>query len=165
MRESTAAVENSEREFVITRVFDAPRALVWNAWTDPQQIMQWWGPQGFSAPSCELDLGVGGTFQLDMCGPDGTIYPCKGSYREIVEPERIVYDSEADDGHPCGNGLPPRSIVTITFAEEGEKTRLTIHTRFKSATRLEAAVEAGYGTSWDESLELLAQNMRASVRS
>lgn len=143
-------------ELIITRTFDAPRALVWKAWTDPQHVMQWWGPNGFSNSSCESELQVGGRFHLNMCAPDGNSYPCKGIYREIKEPERIVYDSEADEGHPCGAGLPPRSLVTITFAEHDNKTTLTLHTRFETAARLDAANKAGYSTSWGEALGRLA---------
>ena len=156
------STKNAEhhRELVITRVFDAPRELVWQAWTDPQHVMRWWGPKGFSNASCESDLRVGGSFLLNMRAPDGNIYPCKGFYREIVEPERIVYDSEADENHPCGAGLPPRSLVTVTFTEQGNKTTLTLHTRFKSAARKEAANLAGYSTSWGEALERLAEALK-----
>jgi uncharacterized protein YndB with AHSA1/START domain len=150
----------ARHELVITRTFDAPRSLVWAAWTNPKHIMQWWGPQGFSNSSCELDLRVGGSFHLNMCAPDGNCYPCKGTYREIVEQERIVFDSEADDSHPCGAGLPPRSLVTITFAENNNRTTLTIHTVFESEARREAAVQARFNTSWAESLERLAVSLK-----
>ena len=142
--------ENTELSF--SRVFDAPRELVWKAWTDPQHIMQWWGPHGFSNSSCESDLRVGGSFRLDMCAPDGNIYPCQGVFREIVEPERIVYDSSADESHPCGAGLPPRSLVTVTFAEQNGKTTLTLHARFESEARRDAANAAGFSSSWGECL-------------
>lgn len=143
-------------EVVITRTFDAPRTLVWQAWTDPGHVMQWWGPKGFANASCKSELRVGGAFHLIMCGPDGNRYPCKGLYREIREPERIVYDSEAEDNHPCGAGLPPRSRVTITFAEHDGKTRLTLHTRFETPDRRDAADKAGYSMSWGQALERLA---------
>ncbi len=145
------SAENTN-ELVITRTFNAPRALVWKAWTEPQHIMQWRGPNGFSNSSCESDLRVGGAFHLDMRAPDGNIYPCVGTYREIVVPERLVYESEADDSHPCGAGLPPRSVVTVTFAEQGGKTTLMLHTRFETEARRDAANAAGYSTSWGESL-------------
>lgn len=142
-------------ELTITRTFDAPRALVWEAWTDPKHIMQWWGPQGFSNAACEADLRVGGRFRLEMCAPDGNMYPCVGIYREIVAPERIVYESTADDGHPCGAGLPPRSVVTLTLTERDGKTTLTLHTRFESPERKEAAAAARFVISWQEGLERL----------
>lgn len=149
-----------ENELIITRTFDAPRELVWRAWTDPGQIMQWWGPKGYNAPICALDLRIGGTFHLNLCGPDGAIYPCKGTYRDIVAPERIVYIGEAEDGHPCGAGIPPYSVVTITFTEQvGNKTLLTLHTLFESVLRLDAANENGYSVSWGMSMERLAQSL------
>lgn len=143
-------------DLVITRLFAAPRDLVWQTWTDPQHIMKWWGPKGYSNSSCELELTVGGEFSLSMSAPDGKTYPCKGIYREIKEPERIVYDSIADESNPCGAGLPPRSIVTITFTEHGDKTKLVIHTRFESVERRAATLQAGYSIGWGESLERLA---------
>lgn len=146
-----------DTEIVLSRTFNAPRELVWKAWTDPKHIMQWWGPKGFKNSSCASDLRVGGTFHLDMRGPDGNTYPCKGVFREVTAPERIIYDSEADEGHPCGAGLPPRSLVTVTFTEQDNKTTLTLHTRFESAARKEAANLAGYSISWGEALERLAE--------
>ena len=146
-----------QRDLLISRVFDAPRELVWEAWTNPAHIAQWWGPRGLVCPTCELDLRVGGVFSLHMRGPDGAVYPCKGIYREIVVPKRIVYTGEAVDGHACGGGLPPRSLVTITFSEHRGKTTLILHTRFESAMGLDAALKAGYGTSWAVTLERLGE--------
>lgn len=142
---------------IIERTFGAPRELIWRAWTDPEHIKQWWGPQGFHNSSCDIELRVGGTFRLTVCAPDGNRYPCQGTFREIIEPERIVYDSTADDSHPCGAGLPPRSTVTISFVEQrGGRTQLILQTRFENASRRDAANEAGFSTSWGEALERLA---------
>jgi uncharacterized protein YndB with AHSA1/START domain len=150
--------ENNNK-LVITRTFDAPRALVWQAWTDPKHIMQWWGPEGFNNETCTSDLRVGGRFQLEMRAPDGNVYPCIGTFREIVNHERIVYDGEAAEGHPCGAGIPPRAVVTISFAEQQGKTRLTLHTRFASGERKEAASVARFVISWEEALERLAEHL------
>jgi uncharacterized protein YndB with AHSA1/START domain len=150
--------ENTELSF--SRVFNAPRALVWQAWTDPKHIMQWWGPAGFNNETCISDLQVGGRFQLEMRAPDGNLYPCIGTFREIVEHERIVYDGEAAEVHPCGAGIPPRAVVTISFAEQHGKTRLTLHTRFASAERKEAAAAARFVVSWEEALDRLAEHIR-----
>jgi uncharacterized protein YndB with AHSA1/START domain len=139
-------------ELVIIRTFAAPRTLVWQAWTDPKHIMQWWGPAGFDNETCASDLRVGGRFQLEMRAPDGNVYPCIGTFREIVEHERIVYEGEATDGHPCGAGIPPRAVVTISFVEQKDKTRLTLHTRFASAERKQAAAAARFVVSWEEAL-------------
>ena len=145
-----------EQIIVISRVFDAPRELVFEAFTDPKHLVQFWGPKGFSCPACKVDLRVGGEFRLDMTGPDGNSYPCVGTYRDIKRPERIVYDSTADDGHPCGAGLPPRSVVTMTFIDQGGKTRLTIHTRLPSETARAAAIAGGFNQGWNDSLNKLA---------
>lgn len=141
-----------ENELTITRTFDAPRTLVWQAWTDPKHIMHWWGPAGFNNETCASDLRIGGRFQLEMRAPDGNVYPCIGTFREIVEHERIVYDGEAAEGHPCGAGIPPRAVVTVSFTAQEGKTRLTLHTRFASAERKQAAAEARFVVSWEEAL-------------
>ncbi|ADE12553.1 SRPBCC domain-containing protein [Sideroxydans lithotrophicus] len=149
----------NNNELVITRTFDAPRALVWQAWTDPKHIKRWWGPAGFNNETCVSDLRVGGRFHLEMRAPDGNMYPCIGTFREIVEAERIVYEGEATDGHPCGAGIPPRATVTVSFAEQDGKTHLTLHTRFASAERKQAAADARFVVSWKEALERLAEDI------
>jgi uncharacterized protein YndB with AHSA1/START domain len=101
--------------------------------------------------------GLGGVEKLRSLRPDDATYPCKGVYREIVAPERIVYAGEAVDGHACGGGLPPRSLVTVSFVEHDGRTTLTLHTRFGSAASLDAAVDAGYSSSWAVTLERLAE--------
>lgn len=85
------AEEFADREIVITRVFDAPRELVWNAWTDPKQIVRWWGPRGFITTIHEMDVRPGGVWKSTMHGPDGTDYPSQSVFVEVVKPERIVY--------------------------------------------------------------------------
>jgi uncharacterized protein YndB with AHSA1/START domain len=155
--ETVSAQATAEQDLIFSRTFNAPRALVWKAWTDPEHVLQWWGPKGFNNSACEIDLRVGGTFHLTMQAPDGGSYPCKGIYREIVEPERIVFASEADESHPCGAGLPPRSLVTITFTEQGNKTMLTLHTCFETSARRDAANLAGYSVSWAEALDRLGE--------
>lgn len=150
-----ASTEPTDREVVVTRVLDAPQALVWEVWTKPEHVAAWWGPAGCENPSCEIDLRAGGAFRLTMRGPDGAVYPCRGVFREIVRPQRIVYESEADERHPCGAGLPPRAHVTVTFEDHGGKTKLTVHTRFETAAAYVAANEAGYTTGWRECVDRL----------
>src|SRR3954471_663109 len=82
---------SSDREIVISRLFDAPRELVWAAWTDPQQVVQWWGPKGFTTTIHEMDVRPGGVMRHTMHGPDGTDYANKSVFKEVVKPERIVY--------------------------------------------------------------------------
>lgn len=159
MTQTAMAEMKGEREIVVSRRFDAPRELVWRAWTDPQAIAEWWGPRGFDAPPCEIDLRPGGRFQIDLNGPDGKIYPCKGTFREIVEPERIVYDGPANEPAGCGAGIPPNATVTVTFAEDGGRTELTIHTLLASEADRDAARDEGFIPGWQDSLERLAEKL------
>ena len=92
---TTSPPASSERELIFTRTIDAPRALVWAAWTDPKHVAQWWGPKEFTNPVCELDVRPGGAIRIDMRGPDGTVYPMAGIYQAIVAPERLVFISAA----------------------------------------------------------------------
>ena len=105
-----------EKELVLTRVFNAPRERVWKAWTDPNQVAQWWGPAGFTNPRCEVDVRPGGVLRIDMRGPDGTVYPMSGVYREVVSPERLVFTGSALDekGKPLFevlNTIDRKSVV------------------------------------------------------
>ena len=113
------ATKTAEREITIIRVFNAPRALVFKAWTDAKELAQWWGPKGFTNPVCELDARVGGAIRIHMRSPDGSVYPMKGEFREIVPPERIVFTNIAVDAadNPIIEGL-----TTVTFVERGGKT-------------------------------------------
>jgi len=96
-KKNNSTAQPAERELFITRTFDAPRRLVFQAWTDPKQLAQWWGPHGFTNPICELDVRPGGAIRIHMRGPDGAVYPMTGVYREIVAPERLVFTSAALD--------------------------------------------------------------------
>lgn len=147
---------SEERRTITSRVLDAPRALVWQAWTRPEHVARWWGCEGFEVARCELDPTPGGAFRLDLLGPDGTLHPCRGRFREVVEPERLVFEGDPDAGHPCGIGLPPGARVVVRFEAQGGKTRLTLETLFRSAAARQAAVETGYAASWVGSLERLA---------
>ena len=90
------AAEPAERILTITRVFDAPRALVFKVWTQPEHLAHWWGPRGFSLPTCQLDLRPGGAYRFQMKSPTGDIVWWHGVVREIVEPERIVWTCAVD---------------------------------------------------------------------
>jgi uncharacterized protein YndB with AHSA1/START domain len=114
----------ADRELVISRVIDAPRRLVFRAWTQPEHIARWWGPQGFTTIHCDMDVRIGGTYRFGMRSPHGTEHWKRGVYREIVEPERIVFTFAWEDA----SGQPRHELLTtVTLAEEGEKTRLTLH--------------------------------------
>ncbi|MCI0600158.1 MAG: SRPBCC domain-containing protein [Beijerinckiaceae bacterium] len=159
MTAATAAKKAEDLVVIITRMFDAPRELVFQAFTDPVHIPRFWGPDGFKSTVREMDVRPGGAFRIDMHAPDGATYPCEGIYREVVAPERIVYAGGTDCGHPCGGGLPPGALITITFADHGGKTKLTIDTRFESYAGREAAVEMGFNAGWAQTLDRLAANL------
>ena len=146
----------AEREVVITRIFDAPRALVFKAWTDPKHLKRWWGPKMFTNPVCEVDARVGGAWRIVMRGLDGVDYPCGGVYREIVEPERLVFTNIAtdNDGNPILDGL-----TTVTFEEQGGKTKLTLTTRAVALVDYAAAYLQGMEAGWTQSLESLAEEL------
>lgn len=150
------ATPSDEPIVTMTRVFDAPRELVYKAWTDPGHLAQWWGPHGFTNPVCEVDLRPGGTWRIDMRGPDGTIYPSTGRYLEIVELERIVYtDIVDDDATAWGDSPPPISVSTVTFEDAGRQTKVTVVTRLDSIEARDAMVEMGAIAGWTESMERL----------
>jgi uncharacterized protein YndB with AHSA1/START domain len=132
-----ALVANTaDREIVISRVFDAPRELVWEAWTNPQHIVQWWGPIGFTTTIEEMDVRVGGVFKQVMHGPDGTDYPNKSIFKEVVKPERIVYSHAGGKKGAKGSHF----ISTWTFEAVGQKTKLTIRMVFSTAAEREQVV-------------------------
>jgi uncharacterized protein YndB with AHSA1/START domain len=117
----------TDREIVMSRVFDAPRTLVWQAWTEADRVAQWWGPNGFSNTISEMNLRPGGVWRFIMHGPDGTNYPNKIVYEEIVEPERLVYMHGSDGGNDISD-----FHVTVTFDEQGKGTRVTMRSLFPS---------------------------------
>ncbi|KAA2284712.1 SRPBCC family protein [Arenimonas fontis] len=145
-----------EREIVISRVLDAPRELVFDAWTQPGQLMAWFGPKGFSCATHEMDLRPGGRWRFDMRGPDGTVYPNRIDFLEIRRPERLVFDHGTDRDDD-----PNRFHVTITFdSQDDGKTVLTLRQLHPSKARRRevigfGAVEYGYQT-----LDKLAAHLR-----
>ncbi|MGE5625478.1 MAG: SRPBCC family protein [Bacillota bacterium] len=144
---------DTERELTLTRVFDAPRALVFRAWTDPKLLARWWGPQMFTNPVCEVDARPGGHLRIVMRGPDGSDYPMRGVFREVVAPEKLSFTNFAVD-------LEDRPVIegftTVLFAEEGGKTRLTIHTCGKAVQPVAVQYLQGMEQGWTGSLEKLA---------
>jgi uncharacterized protein YndB with AHSA1/START domain len=153
---ATATGQSAADTIVISRTLDAPRELVFAAFTDPHHLAQFWGPRFTRVADCKVDLRVGGAFRVEMRGPDGTVYPCTGTYREIVPPERLVYAATTADDNPCGGGLPPRSLVTVTFVAVRDKTHVTIVAQLQSADDRTAAMAGGYGEGWNDSLDRLA---------
>jgi len=134
-------------------VFDAPRELVFKAWTEPEHLKQWWGPRGFTNPVCDVDLRLGGAWRIVMRGPDGAEYPCQGIYREIVPPERLVFTNIALD--MAGNHLA-EGLTTVSLADHGGKTQLTLQTRMAGLVSYAAKMLEGMEAGWSQSLERLA---------
>ncbi len=147
---SSSATTSAERELVVTRVFDTPRRLVFKAWTEPERAAQWWGPQGFTTISCEMDVRPGGAYRRCMRSPEGTVHCTRGVYREIAEPARLVftYAWEDADGRPGHE-----TVVTVTFAEQGAKTKLTLH----QAVFETVESRDGHQGGWTSCMERFAQ--------
>ena len=165
------AARNDPREFVIERDFDAPRALVFAAWTDPKHLGQWWGPEHYQS-RCEVDLRPGGAFRIVMLR-DGVEYPMDGVYREIAAPERLVYTTDLS-GQPASwhdavapgrdRKKPPpayAATTTVTFADLEGRTRLTVRMRFESAAERDALVRIGMSGGWSQSFDKLARSFTA----
>lgn len=156
--ESRAALPR-ESEVTITRIFDAPREVVFKAWTDPKQLAKWFGPKGFTNPVCEVDARVGGAWHVVMRSPNGTEHPCGGVYREVVAPERLVFTNIATDkdGNPILDGL-----TTVIFAEHGGKTKLTLQTRATAVVEYATEHLKGMEAGWTQTLERLAEELARS---
>jgi len=158
-----------DREFLITREFDAPRELVFKAWTEPRHLAQWWGPPPFTCPVCEMDVRVGGAYRVVMHSPEGVDYPITGVFREVTPPERLAMTQDvsehpkewhdmvkpnrgADDKNPAGE-----MVCAVTFENVGGRTRLTVRTRFQSAAIRDAMLKMGMNEGWSLSLERLTK--------
>ena len=146
----------SDREMVMTRVFDAPRDLVFDAYTKPDLVKRWLGVFGaWSMPVCEIDLRVGGSYRWEWHGPDRAKMVVRGVYREIVAPERLVNTEKFDDAW-----YPGESLITTILAEQGGKTTLTVTMRYESREArdavLKSPMESGVTASYDNLAEMLA---------
>jgi uncharacterized protein YndB with AHSA1/START domain len=147
----------ADREIVITRVFDAPRELVWQAFTDPEHVVKWWGPRGFTTTIEEMNVKPGGVWRHVMHGPDGTDYPNKSVFTEVEYPERIVYvHGGARKGGPSAH-----FVATWTFdALDDGKTRLTMRSVFPSAEDRDKIVkEYGAIEGGRQTLERLGEQL------
>jgi uncharacterized protein YndB with AHSA1/START domain len=148
-------VENCDREIFLSREFNAPRELLWEAMTNPKHVVNWWGPRGFSMTIEEMDFRVGGVWQHIMHGPDGANYPNKSVFREIVKPERIVFEHGGRRENGAGAGF----ASTWSFEKlAADKTRVTIRMLFPSAAERELVVkEFGAVQGGKQTLERLEE--------
>jgi uncharacterized protein YndB with AHSA1/START domain len=131
------------RELVLTRTLDAPRALVFEVWTDPKHLAQWWGPHGFT----------GGKLYIEMRWPDGPSHPMYGEFVEVVKPERLAFTSMLKDD---AGTVYLQLLNTVTFAEDGDKTILTVSARVVTAGPGSEEPLSGMDEGWNQSLERLA---------
>ena len=132
------ASPTADREMVVTRLIDAPAALVFNAWIEPSQLEHWWGPNGFKTTVHEMDVSEDGITRLVMQGPDGVDYPNKLAYTDILAAKRLCY-MQTDDGDLDNDAAA--FGVSVLFEEEGSKTRITMHTLFKTAAECDFVVK------------------------
>jgi uncharacterized protein YndB with AHSA1/START domain len=129
-------IDQDPRSIVGSRVFDAPRDLVFSAFTDPKHLAQWWGPNGFTTTTHAFDFRPGGIWRFVMHGPDGRDYQNRVTYDEIVPPERIVYH------HGGGDDVEPvQFTTTVTFEDLGDKTRVIWHGRFPTAAERDRVIK------------------------
>jgi uncharacterized protein YndB with AHSA1/START domain len=135
-----------EREIEITRVFDAPRELVWKAWTEPQRLARWWGKRGWSTPldSIAMDVRPGGVFRLNsISDADGSRLPLDAVYREVVEPERLVFVREG-------------AVASVTFTDLGDgRTEMTFRTALHASEQLRDRAAAGMASAFERLAEHL----------
>lgn len=154
------------RELNITRTFDAPRELVWRAWTDPELVARWWGPRGVTNPTCEWDARPGGKIYIVMLagkelGPaEGMKWPMKGTFREVVPEKRIVYTSGALDDVDRGSDTFIEQTATIEFEDLGNKTRLNVHLVITKAEGPKApAAMQGMTMGWNQQVDKLGEEL------
>jgi uncharacterized protein YndB with AHSA1/START domain len=134
----------------ITRLIDAPPALVFKAWTDPALAVRWWGPRGFTVIECQIDPRPSGAFRKVMRSPEGTLHRMRGVFREILPPQRLQFTSAWEDDQ---GGLSPQTLVTVTLAEQNGKTRLTLH---QSGFETVSARDSHYA-GWSSALDKLVE--------
>lgn len=145
----------ADREILQSRLLAAPRDLVWQAWTDPKQVVQWWGPRGFSTTNHEMSVTPGGVWRFVMHGPDGTDYKNKIVFIEVVQPERLVYRHAGED-----DTKDVKFHVTVTFEAQGRKTLLTMRSLFETAReRDDVVTKYGAIEGGRQTLERLAAHV------
>ena len=159
------------KPFEISRVFDATRDKVWKAWTEPARLKQWWGPRGFKVHTCKVDLRPGGTFLYGMKAPDGSDMWGKFVYREIEAPKKLVFIVSFSDPqggvtrHPSAENWPAYILSTVTFEEQGGKTRVTVQWTPQDASEIErrtfeegrSSMQQGWGGTLDQLTTYLEQ--------
>jgi len=145
---------SAEKEMTLTRTINAPREMVFKAWTDPEQLKKWWGPKGFTNPVCDVESRPGGSILIHMTAPDGIVYPMDGVFHEIIEPRKIVFTTAALDKN--GNRLF-EVLNTVTFDEDNGKTKLNLHTAVSNITEEGKPYISGMNEGWNQSIDRLEE--------
>ena len=144
------------REITITRVFDASRELVWDAWTKPEQLAGWWGKRGWTTPpsTVTMDVRPGGAFRLNsVSDQDGTEMPLEAVYREVVEPERLVF---------ARTDLPAGALAVVTFRDLGDgRTEMVFHTTIEASDQIRRAAAGGLASAFDRLAEQISELQRS----
>lgn len=151
---NSATAEPAERLLTIERIFDAPRALVWKAWAEPDRMVKWHGPRGFTSTIERSDFRPGGAYRIHMLGPDHDDHWTQGVFHEIVEPERLVMTGCWTDAE--GRPTSPETLVAITFEDHNGKTKLTLHQSGFESTTARDAHRGGWSSAFDCLAEYLA---------
>lgn len=160
--------DTAAREFELIREFNAPPELVFDAWTQPEHMAQWWGPNGFTSPDCRMDAQPGGAFRIVMRAPDGQDFPFKGHFLEVHRPYRLVYTNDCtehgdefadaiDPARDKSRPLPPvLSITEVSFESHNNRTRMSVRMTFEQVKYLEGSQRVGMSQGWQESFDKLA---------
>ncbi len=175
---STFKTETADKEFTVTRSFDAPRELVYRAWTEPKLFARWWGPHNTTNPVCKIDLKPGGVYRIVSESPDGIKYPMTGSYVEITPNEKIIMTLDTSE-HPKdwqetlnkyrrqagGTEFGPfRDLLTVKFVPQGKGSKIACRSHFASNVDRDAIVAMGMVDGWSQSLERLETLLESMVR-
>ena len=148
-------------ETTLARTLKAPRERVWRAWTDPVRMAAWWGPKGFTNPVCEMDVRPGGRIRILMRAPDGSDHPMSGIFREVVPPERLVWDASPEDDQGVAYA---RTVTTVAFAETaGGGTLLTVHTVMTELMDLGPGIGQEMEQGWSQSFDRLADLLESEA--
>lgn len=156
-----ASVNPINQVLKIQRIFSAPRDEVFKAWTNPELLKKWWGPKGFTTPTAEIDLRVGGKYRLEMLAPDGSRSFLSGVYKEVTPPARLVYSWGWEEGSACGEGkeaITGETLITVEFIEMGSKTEVLL---FHEGLPTDEAI-ADHNDGWSGSFDCLDELFEAS---
>jgi uncharacterized protein YndB with AHSA1/START domain len=150
----------ADREFALTHILNAPRELVFKAWTDPDLLPRWWAPEGFTVPLCEIDARTGGAYRIVMRSPEGDVYPLKGVYIDIRAPERLVFTDNWEEHPSEWQAMLPKNNLgeshnTVMFENIGNKTMLILRSVFDSIAVRDAMLKMGTSEGWWQSFERL----------